>query len=158
FLIHKSNLSADYSVLRTIHLSDQTNWATTSWRPTVPSTEPVKTQSPAHPASLRNRLSRPWALKMAPCLCNRMGRLVGKAQVHPGRSGLEKVGLFQADQHTAALADLKTLPSRDPPDHVVVQSRAHVHIHVTSQRLYYVQCNLQARLTARDIAGAQSEV
>src|SRR5215471_15064052 len=58
--------------------------------------EPVKTHSPAHPVSFR--LSGPWARAiMASCLCNRMGRLVNKAQVHPGRSGLKKVDLAQVN-------------------------------------------------------------
>ena len=118
-------------------------------QPTVP-TEPVKMRSPAHPGFLR--ISGLAALtKMAPCLCVRMGRLFDKAQVHPGRSGFEKVGPFCVNKHPCALAQFKARPSRHPPDHVIVQRRAHIHVHITPQRLDDVQCHIQTRLSRRDI-------
>ncbi len=51
-----------------------------------------------HPKTLRKGLER-RAVVHAVALCKCMGRLTGLAQVHPGRSGLEKVDLPQVDVH-----------------------------------------------------------
>src|SRR5207302_1400862 len=54
--------------------------------------------------------------KLAPCccLCKCMGGLFGKAQVHPGFSGFEKVDLPQVDVHRHPRIATETRLGLDP--------------------------------------------
>jgi hypothetical protein len=78
------------------------------------------------------------ATKMEPLSCNRMARLFRcaiarcQAQVHPGRSGLEKVDLANVGINRRRSSHLKPNLSLSSSNHMFVQSRAHVHIHVVS--------------------------
>src|SRR5215204_656672 len=74
------------------------------------------------------RIGAVRAARMAPCLCSSMGRLLRVAQVHPGRSGFEKVDLIEVDVHGRLLAHRQALGRLNASDHVIGQVGAHVQV------------------------------
>src|SRR5438093_12359900 len=60
------------------------------------------------------------ASRMCPGLCNRMGRLVCEAKVHPGRSGFEKVDLSEVDVHRRRRVHYKARRRFHTSDHMLV--------------------------------------